>query len=206
MRVSAPSRIAVDVVAEAAGTLLVVADRLKHATERANGRCATAARCRHDGDATTKTWNDQRGGESRAMTPCSPFSPPVTAVHLNATSKAIWEKASVSSEKYRPLRRRMIAPMTSASSSREDDREHQRHEVVAVAAEDEERGGIARAAEEYGGAEWHEAGIADQQVHARAVERVDRDLRDQARSVHRARPESRVSAASTSGDPDRRMT
>ena len=30
---------------------------------------------------------------------CSPFSPPVTAVHLKAISKAICEAASVSSEK-----------------------------------------------------------------------------------------------------------
>ena len=39
------------------------------------------------------------------------------SVHLNATSKAICEKASVSSEKYRPRRRSMINAMTAASSS-----------------------------------------------------------------------------------------
>ncbi len=40
-----------------------------------------------------------------------PFSPPVTDVHLKAISKAIWEQASVSSEKYNPRRRRITAPI-----------------------------------------------------------------------------------------------
>jgi hypothetical protein len=48
-------------------------------------------------------------GEHGRGTPCRPFSPPVTSVHLNAISKAICENASVSSEKYRPRRRRMIS-------------------------------------------------------------------------------------------------
>ena len=67
--------------------------------------------------AIVKTWNDQSLANHGRGTPCRPFSPPVTSVHLNAISNAICEKASVSKEKYRPRRRRMISAITAASSS-----------------------------------------------------------------------------------------
>ena len=46
-----------------------------------------------------KMWNDQASGKVGRGRPCRPFSPPVTSVHLKAISKAICEKARVSSEK-----------------------------------------------------------------------------------------------------------
>ena len=63
-----------------------------------------------------KIWNAQGLVNIGRGTPCMPFSPPVTSVQRNAISQAICEKASVSSEKYRPLRRRMIRPITRAST------------------------------------------------------------------------------------------
>src|SRR5476649_1012686 len=63
---------------------------------------------------------------------------------------------------------------------REDHGKGQRHDLVRAAAHHGEGDGIARAAEEDRRAERHEAGIAHQQADAGAVERVDRDLRDQA--------------------------
>ena len=66
---------------------------------------------------TVKTWNDQSLANQGRGTPCRPFSPPVTSVHLKAISKAICENASVSNEKYRPRRRRMISAIAVASTS-----------------------------------------------------------------------------------------
>ena len=66
---------------------------------------------------TVKAWNTQTFASQVRCTPCNPFSPPVTSVHLNAISKAIWENASVSNEKYNPRRRRMISAMIAASTS-----------------------------------------------------------------------------------------
>ena len=63
---------------------------------------------------TVKMWKLSSLISQGRGTPCNPFSPPVRSVHLNAISKAICEKASVSSEKYRPRRRRMISAIAVA--------------------------------------------------------------------------------------------
>jgi hypothetical protein len=62
----------------------------------------------------------------------------------------------------------------------ECDGENQRLYLVAEKAAHGYRRGIARAAEEHRGAEWHQSCVADEQVHACAVQRVDGDLGDQA--------------------------
>ena len=62
-------------------------------------------------------WNDQAEVNNGRGTPCTPFSPPVTSVHLYAISNAICENASVSNEKYKPRRRRMISAITAASTT-----------------------------------------------------------------------------------------
>ena len=127
-----------------------------------------------------KTWNDQSLANHGRGTPCRPFSPPVTSVHLKAISKAICENASVSSEKYRPRRRRMISAIAAASSSENTTANDQRLDLVADRAAHGDRRGIGGAAEEHRRAERHQAGVADQQVHAGAVQHVDGDLGDQA--------------------------
>src|SRR5579871_2191965 len=61
----------------------------------------------------------------------------------------------------------------------EDSCEQERRQVVAVAAQDEECSRVAGAAEEHRRTEGNEAGVADEQVNAGAIERVDGNLRDQ---------------------------
>ena len=63
---------------------------------------------------------------------------------------------------------------------REDDGENECLYFVAEKAAHGYRRGIAGAAEEHRGAEWHKSCVADEQVHACAVQRVDGNLRDKA--------------------------
>ena len=157
------------------------------------------------GDCNDEDVKRPRGGESRAMNTlqsvlaaghCGPFECNLEG-DLGKGEREQREVQSPPAQDDRADRER--------EQSRKDGREHERHEVVAVAAEDEERGRIARAAEEYGGAEWHEAGVTDQQIHARAVERVDRDLRDQRDRCTEQRP-GRAQRSEHKRSDDRRMT
>ena len=130
--------------------------------------------------ATTKTWNADAVANSRARNTLQsvlaaghggPFEGDLEG-DLGEGEREQREVQSAPAQDDRADRER--------EQSREDGREHERRRARCRSRpQDAERGGIARAAEEHGGAERHEAGVADQQVHAGAVERVDRDLRDQ---------------------------
>ena len=75
----------------------------------------------------------------------------------------------------------MMQPQHEAERERSDDAEQQRHKLAAGAVQQRDRDEIGRATEEHRGAERYQPRIAHEQVHARAVERVDRDLRHLAR-------------------------
>src|SRR4051812_9719250 len=95
-------------------------------------------------------------------------------------------------------------PDDERESRRDHNGKDKREDVVGVAVEDRQRRYVTGAAEEHRGAERDEAGVAEQEVHAGAVERVDRDLGDQAdRSADRLPEQGQ--GAEDEGDPESRV-
>ncbi len=69
-------------------------------------------------------------------------------------------------------------PQPKPEQQRKEQRGGECRDLAANAAQQGDRDEIGGAAEEHRGAERHQPGVADQQVHRRAVQRVDRDLGD----------------------------
>ena len=191
------------VVAQAAHPLLVVAQRLQGAAERGVRDPPQQPHAQGDGDQGEGV-EHARVREQRAG-------------HVLQPVLAAGERGPFERDLERGLRERQgeqgeIQPAPAqdddADQQRqqqaEADREDQRHRLVGQAAQQGDRGGVAGAAEEHRRAERHQPGVADQQVHRRAIQGVDGDLGDQAlgrvdgvpqrgeREQHHAHPQDRV--------------
>ena len=168
-----------DVVAEALCALFVVAQRLQRAPERRMGDAPEQSDAHADGDdgkdVKRPVAAEPRAGHALHAVLATGHVGPFVGDLEGDLRKCQGQQGEIQ-----------------ATAAQDDQRDHggqdQRESRRRTAAQQSrsvrraayERGGIAGAAEENRGAEWHQAGVADQHADAGAIQRVDGNLRNQA--------------------------